>query len=74
MMDDNGNLSKKAAGYIVLVAALGMSLGLIGQEIKNIPSWAQLFTPQFVGTTFIHLGTVLGAYVAGRFTPTKGDA
>lgn len=73
MFDERGAVNKKAAGYVVLLAALGMTLGLIGQEVKGITTWTDLLTPAFVGTTLVHLGTVIGAYVAGRFTPTKGD-
>lgn len=60
---------KSSISYIILVGIMGMTLGLIGNEIKSIPSWSDLFSPSFVGTTFIHIGTVIGAYLTGKFTP-----
>lgn len=71
LTEDDGTVNKKTAGYLVLVTALGMSFGLIGNEIKNVKDWAELFSPGFVGTTFIHMGTVIGAYVGGRITPSR---
>jgi hypothetical protein len=73
MFERKTGVSKKTAGYAVLITMLGMALVTMGQEIKGVTTWGELLTPQFVGTALMHLGTVVGAYVGGRFTPNKGE-
>lgn len=58
-------------GWAVLIAALGMTLGLLGNEISGLTSWDQTITPAFVGKAFIHLSVVIGAWVGGKLMPSK---
>lgn len=73
MFHENGDLNKKTAGYVVLVACLGMLFVAMGPEIQELKSWNEALTPGFIGTIVGHAGAVLGAYVGGRMTPTKGE-
>lgn len=58
-------------GWAVLIAALGMTLGLLGNEISGLQSWDQTMTPAFVGKAFIHLSVVAGAWVGGKLMPSR---
>jgi hypothetical protein len=58
-------------GWSVLIVALGMTLGLLGNEISAITDWNQVVTPAFVGKAFIHLSVVIGAWAGGKLMPAK---
>ena len=66
-------MTQQTAGWIVLAAALGMMATLIGTEIAALPDWQPVVTPGFVGKAAIHLGTVIGAFVAGKLLPQAGQ-
>lgn len=55
--------------YALLVAALGMTAGLMGAEIAALESWEPILTPAFVGRSLMSLATVIGAFVAGKKLP-----
>lgn len=56
-------------GNLVLIAALGMMATLMSEEIRQLTNWSEVLRPAFIGTLFAHFGAVIGAYIAGRFTP-----
>lgn len=62
--------NRSTVGVITLVAAAGMFFGLIGLEMSSMQDWVFVTTPKFIGTTLIHAGSVIGAYVAGQLIPT----
>lgn len=64
-------MQPKQTGYFVFIAAIGVMAGLLGNEVAQFSSWSEGFTPRFVGTALIHLGTVVGAFVGGRLIPTR---
>jgi hypothetical protein len=53
-------------GWMILVVAMGAMFGLIGAEIVNLQTMAEMYTPAFIGKSLIHLGTVIGAYFGGK--------
>ena len=61
-------------GWMVGIGALGMMFGLIGQEVAELPSWADALSPSFVGDMFLHASVVIAAFVGGRLIPTRADA
>lgn len=63
---------RQTAGWVVGLAALGMTLSLIGVEIREFTSFADAVTPQFVGKAMIHVATVIAAFVSGQLVPTMG--
>ena len=58
-------------GYLIAVAALGMMLGLIGNEVAELMSWSEVFAPGFIGKMFLHASVVIGAFGGGKFIPTR---
>lgn len=60
-------------GWMAVVAAGGMLLGSLGQEVAALPDWAQARLPSFVGKIFIHIGAVIGAFVAGQYLPSPRE-
>lgn len=73
MLTDDGKLTRKATGYLVLIAAFGMLCVSSSSDIKQLTSWAAATTPAFVGTLIGHVGAVITAYLGGRMTPTHHD-
>lgn len=63
--------NRSAVGVVTLIAAAGMMAGLLGAEIKDLDSWVFVTTPSFVGKAFIHLASVIGAFIAGQLVPTS---
>lgn len=59
------------AGWAVLLAMVGMTLGLLGNEIGAMTDWNQVMTPAFVGKAFIHVSVVIGAWIGGKQMPSK---
>lgn len=63
-------MNRKSGGFIILIAAVGMLSGLIGNEISSLQSLAQITTTAFIGKTLIHISVVIGAYISGQMIPT----
>lgn len=63
-------MDRKSGGFVVLIAAVGMLSGLLGNEISSLPTFAQVYTTAFIGKSLIHISTVIGAYIAGQMIPT----
>lgn len=59
-------------GWMIGVAALGMMLGLMGQEVADLMSWGEVFQPAFIGEMFLHASVVIAAFVGGKLIPTEG--
>jgi hypothetical protein len=63
-------MSKSTAGYMVLVAAVGMMCTLLSAEVVNLKAWAEALTPLFVGKAMAHIGVVIAAFLGGKLIPT----
>ena len=66
-------MQQKHLGWVVGVGALGMMLGLIGNEVGELQRWGDALAPSFVGKTFLHASTVIAAFVGGRLIPTAAE-
>lgn len=62
-------MTKKLAGYAVLVAAMGMILGLLAIDVSKFSSWSEATTPGFVASVMGHISTVIAAFIAGKLVP-----
>lgn len=63
-------MTRTTTGAIVFVAAIGTLVGLLGKEIAELHSWTQATSPAFIGGALMHVGAVIGAFVAGQVIPT----
>lgn len=54
---------------VLVIVGAGMFFGLIGPEIRELDSWQQTTTPDFIGFVLIQVGVVVGAWLAGQLTP-----
>lgn len=63
-------MTRKTQGWFSALAALGMTLALIGAEVSNLGSWEPVTTPAFVGKSLVHLAAVIAAFVGGQLVPT----
>lgn len=46
-------------GWMVGVAAMGMMFGLMGNEVSELATWGEVFTPGFVGRMCLHASVVI---------------
>jgi hypothetical protein len=60
-------------GWITVLAAFGMFLGLLAVEIAGLRSWADALTTVFIGKTIGHFAAVIAAFVGGKFLPQFTD-
>lgn len=67
-------MTPTTTGNVIFIAALGMTLGLLGSEVQGLSGWAEAASTAFVGKAFVHLSTVIGAYVGGRLIPTNKES
>lgn len=63
-------MTRETTGRGLLVACLGMFLGLVAMDF-NVPTWGELLTPTFVGRLLFHAASVISAYYAGQVLPTQ---
>lgn len=63
--------ARTLGGSMAIIAAFGMTFGLLGGEIGGLTSWAQASAPAFVGKVLVHIGAVVAAYVAGQMLPSS---
>lgn len=63
-------MQQKHVGYGIGLAAAGMMLGLIGVELRSLTSLSEAATPKFIGDIFLHVSTVIAAFVGGKLIPT----
>jgi len=74
LTNGNGNTStRKFAGNVILLAALGTTIVSIGYDVKELHSVTEVITPGFIGNFMIRIGTLLSAYAAGRITPDSRE-
>ena len=64
-------MTRTGTGYLILIAAVAMMLGLLGGEISDLHSWAEALSTGFVGKVLGHLAAVLTACVSGQLVPTS---
>lgn len=62
--------NRQTQGVVVLIAAAGMMLGLLGMELKDVQDWVYATKPEFAGKLLIHLASVIGAFISGQLLPT----
>lgn len=62
--------TRTLGGSIALLAAAGMLVTSIGNEIAALDDWAMVLLPSFVGQMALHVGTVIATYVAGQLIPS----
>lgn len=65
-------MTRTTTGMAFGLAALGMTVGLLGAEISQLQDWQPVVTPAFVGKSLMHVATVIAAYVSGQLVPTSG--
>ena len=63
-------MTQHQQGWIVFIAAFGMMCGLMSAEVRELSSWSDATTPNFLGDLLAHFAAVVGAFVAGRLIPT----
>jgi len=66
-------MNRHQTGYAILVAALGMVLGLLAPEVSALSSWSAVSTPAFIGKAMAHVAVVVAAFVGGKIIPTSKD-
>lgn len=52
--------------WTVLIAGIGMLLGLISVEIIGLETWETWATPPFIGKMLGHIAVVITAFIAGK--------
>ncbi len=62
-------MKASSTGYLVLLAAMAMMLGLLSVDVSQLSSWKEISTPGFVASILGHLGVVLTAFVGGKLVP-----
>lgn len=71
IVSGTGDGKNNTLGWFVFTAAIGMALGLLGSEIAALPTFAAVASPAFVGKAFVHLSTVIAAFVGGKIIQTN---
>jgi hypothetical protein len=66
MMNNMPEQQQRTTGIVVIVAAVGMTFGLLGAEITSLEGWEAATTPSFVGKAFIHISTVIASAIGGN--------
>lgn len=66
-------MNNTTTGWVILIAALGMMAGLMGNELSNLHSWTEATTIAFVGKILVHFSVVIAAFVGGKIIPGPGD-
>lgn len=64
-------MTRTTTGRVALLAAIGMTAGLLGAEISQLQTWAPVLQPGFVGKALVHVAAVIAAYVGGQLVPTN---
>lgn len=62
-------MTQRQTGWLILLAAFGMWVGLIGAELSMLHEWSEATAVPFVGKALLHLATVIGAAIGGKFLP-----
>lgn len=58
-------MSDKATAWLVVIAAVGMILGLVGTDLKQWGDWSPTFKPATIGQLLSHLSQVIAAFTGG---------
>lgn len=69
-MNDNGT----AQGWALFGASLVAMMGAVGIDLAGLMQWHEAATPAFVGSAFIHIAAVLGAFYGGKGMPQRRAA
>ena len=57
--------NQRRTGWGLFVVILGATLLLIGADLRELESFDDAQTPQFIGDSLIAIGTVIGAFFGG---------
>lgn len=60
----------QTAGWILIVAGVGLMCGLMAVDVSQLASWGQATTPTFIGGAMAHLSAVIAAAVGGKLLPS----
>ncbi len=66
-------MTNNTKGWVIFAAAIGTMLGLMSGDIRALKSWDEMYTPTFIADMMTHMGVVIGAFVAGKMQPAKGE-
>lgn len=61
--------AQTTTGWIIFIAALGSMFGMIGVDMARLKDLSEVSEPSFIGTTMVHLSTVIAAFVGGKLIP-----
>ncbi len=64
---------QRAAGWVILIAALGMMAGLLSPEVTALHEWGEAIGPGFVGKALGHFAVVVAAFIGGKLLPQFGS-
>lgn len=57
---------ERMTGRTLVVAMVGLTCLMIGEELSELSSFTEALTPQFIGSSLAHVGVVIGSFVGGR--------
>ena len=60
-------------GWMIGLAAMGMTFGLMGTEVGELSAWSEALAPGFVGKMLLHASVVIAAFVGGKLIPTHKE-
>lgn len=63
-------MTNNGYGWLIFIAAIGMTLTLLSVEVTNLEAWESATSPVFIGKAMAHVGTVIGAFIAGKLVPS----
>lgn len=53
----------------ILIAAVGMLLGLVSVELASLHTWQEVFSVPVMGKLMAHIATVIAAWWSGKLAP-----
>lgn len=60
-------MTDRGKGYFAVLAALGFFLVNMSGEIQKLGAWDRLSGTEFAAATFMHVGTSISMFAAGKF-------
>lgn len=65
-------MTQKHTGWVVLAGAIFMLLTSMSGDVAELENWGGMMNPAFVGRMLLHIGSVGGAWFAGKLMPQMG--
>ncbi len=66
-------MTNNTKGWIIFLGAIGMMLGLMSGDVRELESWSDMKSPLFISDMLAHIGVVIGAFLAGKIMPARGE-